>query len=326
MANTKLPARLLDTSAVPALNVTGDLTVDTTTLKVDSSNNRVKIGDTAVASATNAPLHVAKSSTDVQAIFGDNNTSIDDPSIRIIGRDTGNSAIRYMFAGLDADANHGFIGYNHGSGSFTNALNFDTSGKVGIGTTSPAYELDVQSTSDPAQIRLKEDGNTNGFIFKNYDGNEAQLVNADNGPMVFKTNDLERMRIDASGNLKFNSGFGSVGTSYAVRAWVNFDGNYSSDAVIEEDGNVSSVVDNAVGDYTINFSSNMPDGHYAVSGFGVAYASNNVAAGCIVGLHTSGTGTYIPTTKTTSAVRVCFGFGNTAALSDIRDGSIIIVR
>ena len=37
MANTKLPARLLDTSAVPALNVTGDLTVDTTTLKVDSS-------------------------------------------------------------------------------------------------------------------------------------------------------------------------------------------------------------------------------------------------------------------------------------------------
>ena len=143
MANTKLPARLLDTSAVPALNVTGDLTVDTTTLKVDSSNNRVKIGDTAVASATNAPLHVAKSSTDVQAIFGDNNTSIDDPSIRIIGRDSGNSAIRYMFAGLDADANHGFVGYNHGSGSFTNALNFDTSGNVGIGTTSPGAVLEV---------------------------------------------------------------------------------------------------------------------------------------------------------------------------------------
>lgn len=44
MANTKLPARLLDTSAIPALNVTGDLTVDTTTLKVDSTNNRIGIG------------------------------------------------------------------------------------------------------------------------------------------------------------------------------------------------------------------------------------------------------------------------------------------
>ena len=42
MANTKLPSRLLDTSAVPALNVTGDLTVDTTTLKVDSTNTEVK--------------------------------------------------------------------------------------------------------------------------------------------------------------------------------------------------------------------------------------------------------------------------------------------
>ena len=45
MANTKLPSRLLDTSAVPALNVTGDLTVDTTTLVVDTINNRVGIGN-----------------------------------------------------------------------------------------------------------------------------------------------------------------------------------------------------------------------------------------------------------------------------------------
>ena len=56
MANTKLPARLLDTSAVPALNVTGDLTVDTTTLKVDSSNNRVGIG---ITSSIDSNLHVA---------------------------------------------------------------------------------------------------------------------------------------------------------------------------------------------------------------------------------------------------------------------------
>ena len=105
-------------------------------------NGDVKVGNLAVASATTAPLHVAKASTDVQAVFGDNNSSIDDPSIRIIGRDSGNSAIRYMFAGLDADANHGFIGYNQGSGSFVNALQFDTSGNVGIGT-SPYAGLQV---------------------------------------------------------------------------------------------------------------------------------------------------------------------------------------
>ena len=188
MANTKLPARLLDTSAVPALNVTGDLTVDTTTLKVDSSNNRVKIGDTAVASATNAPLHVAKSSTDVQAIFGDNNTSIDDPSIRIIGRDTGNSAIRYMFAGLDADANHGFVGYNHGSGSFTNALNFDTSGKVGIGTDSPQDKLHVY------------DGDIG---IENSSGRRYRLIAEASGGFTIRdqTSSAGRFAIDTSGNI-----------------------------------------------------------------------------------------------------------------------------
>ena len=92
--------------------------------------------------------------------------------------------------------------------------------RVGIGTSSPAFRLDVQDTSDPAQIRLKEDGNTNGFIFKNYNGNEAQLVNADNGPMVFKTNDSERMRIQSDGDFFLNT------TSAMANCFVSFqDGN-----------------------------------------------------------------------------------------------------
>ena len=67
----------------------------------------------------------------------------------------------------------------------------------------------MQDSSDPAQIRLKEDGNTNGLILKNFNGAEAQIVNADNGPMVFKTNDTERMRILAGGNV-------GIGTSSPV--------------------------------------------------------------------------------------------------------------
>ena len=62
MANTKLPSRLLDTSAIPALNVTGDLTVDTTTLKVDSTNNRVGIG---IASPAQL-LHIKSAAPDIR--------------------------------------------------------------------------------------------------------------------------------------------------------------------------------------------------------------------------------------------------------------------
>jgi hypothetical protein len=89
----------------------------------------------------------------------------------------------------------------------TNTLHVDSANnRVGVGTASPAFALDVQSTGDPAQIRLKEDGNTNGIKIVNFDGDEAQINNVDNGPLVIKTNDTERMRIT-------NAGFVGVGTS-----------------------------------------------------------------------------------------------------------------
>ena len=74
------------------------------------------------------------------------------------------------------------------------------------------------------------------------------------------------MAIDCSGDLKFNSGYGSAGTAYGCRAWVNFNG-YGT-LSIRGDGNVSSLTDNASADYTINFSTSMPDVNYcAVFGF-----------------------------------------------------------
>ena len=63
-------------------------------------------------------------------------------------------------------------------------------------------------------------------------------------------------------NFGFDSGFGSAGTAYGVRAWVNFNG--TGTVAIRESGNVSSITDNAAGDYTVNFTTAMPDVNYAV--------------------------------------------------------------
>ena len=70
---------------------------------------------------------------------------------------------------------------------------------------------------------------------------------------------------DASGNFLFNSGYGSVATAYACRAWVNFNGttNVGGFCTISASGNVSTVADNAIGDYTINFATAMPDANYS---------------------------------------------------------------
>lgn len=69
---------------------------------------------------------------------------------------------------------------------------------------------------------------------------------------------------DSSGNLSFNSGYGSTARAFACRAWVNFNGGGT--VAIRASGNVSSITDNGTGDYTVNFSTAMPDANYSVVG------------------------------------------------------------
>jgi hypothetical protein len=53
---------------------------------------------------------------------------------------------------------------------------------------------------------------------------------------------------------------------YAARAWVNFNG--TGTVAIRGSGNVSSITDNSVGNYTVNFTTAMPDVNYSAVGQG----------------------------------------------------------
>ena len=48
---------------------------------------------------------------------------------------------------------------------------------------------------------------------------------------------------------------------FASRAWVNFNG--TGTVAIRDSGNVSSITDNGTGDYTVNFTTAMPDANYS---------------------------------------------------------------
>jgi len=80
--------------------------------------------------------------------------------------------------------------------------------------------------------------------------------------LQFATSGVERARIDTSGNLQFNSGYGSVATAYGCRAWVNFNG--TGTVSIRASGNVSSITDNGTGNYRVNFTTAMTDVNYSV--------------------------------------------------------------
>ena len=97
------------------------------------------------------------------------------------------------------------------------------------------------------------------------DGEESITATADGAVKLYYDN-AEKLAttatgVDVTGDLKFNSGYGSAVIGYGVRAWVNFDG--IGTVAIRESGNVSSITDLDVGKFRINFSTNMPDVNYA---------------------------------------------------------------
>ena len=85
---------------------------------------------------------------------------------------------------------------------------------------------------------------------------------------------------DTSGNFLMNSGYGSVATAYGCRAWVNFNG--TGTVAIRDSGNVSSITDNGVGTYAINFTNAMPDANYAIVGTTNNFGNTAAASGAFV--------------------------------------------
>ena len=83
------------------------------------------------------------------------------------------------------------------------------------------------------------------------------------GILEIQTNDTTAITVDGSQVVSFDNNFGTVAglPSYQCRAWVNFDG--TGTVAIRGSGNVSSITDNGTGDYTVNFTTAMPDANYS---------------------------------------------------------------
>jgi hypothetical protein len=60
----------------------------------------------------------------------------------------------------------------------------------------------------------------------------------------------------------------------SAKAWVNFNG--TGTVAIRAAFNVSSITDNGTGDYTVNFTTAMPDANYAALGTGASTSGNDL--------------------------------------------------
>ena len=179
--------------------------------------------------------------------------------------------------------------------------NVNVTGNLGVGTTSPAYQIDIQGSSTNA-LRIKtsspllrlEDSDDNAH--HTFIGSSDDLYitsdagNTGNGNMIFRNGgSTERLRIESDGGLKHLSK-----PAYFARAWVNFNG--TGTVSVRASGNVSSITDYGTGYYGVNFSAAMTDANYApvamgkptTSSYGQSFTTN----------------THQSHTQTTSQVRI----------------------
>jgi hypothetical protein len=111
----------------------------------------------------------------------------------------------------------------------------------------------------------------------------------------------------------FGSGQSGNAPIFAPRAWVNFDGTGTftpnpSTSKIRASGNVSSITKNTNGDYTINFTTALPDANYGVMGMTTSF-SNSDPGGYSVTVKSSGNVGSGPSLMTSSQFNILVGAG-----------------
>jgi hypothetical protein len=177
----------------------------------------------------------------------------------------------------------------------------------------------VATGQSAGAIEFKQDGGTLGAgtvgkiecITEGTGGSYTMTFSNGNASGSGSSQFAEHMRVNSSGDLKFNSGYGSVETAYGVRVWLRYD---QVNNVVEASGGVSSVTDNSTGDYYINFTNTMPDADYALGGWSGRNANPTV------------TGASNDHSLNRIKINTGDSVNNAWILADVDDSTVIIVK
>ena len=195
--------------------VTGDLTVDTTTLKVDSTNNRVGIGTASPA----LPLDVNGSARVAGTFFVGTDDTDPNGLLEVYGGGTGQNEGGEIHlrtaADFDSTYNHYFIDAYQDDLRIGRAggadITLNSTGNVGIGTTTPAHKLEVNGNAiigDDTTGNVKinsisgDSAVGSGNVHYTFNGNEGTgLRRVAANTLALDTASEERLRIDLAGNV-----------------------------------------------------------------------------------------------------------------------------
>ena len=121
---------------------------------------------------------------------------------------------------------------------------------------------------------------------------------------TIKANDIQ----SASGGIPTVKGQRLIPT-----AWVNFNG--TGTVAIRDSENVSSITDNAAGDYDVNFASSMDNANYSITGSAHRSGGDNNAGMCVHG----------GSDPTTASVRIAGRYPTTSNAKDYSSIFVVIL-
>ena len=193
-------------------------------LFVDAGNDRVGIG----TSSPSAPLHLNAGTTN-DALFIDSSDAV--VSIGLAASD-GAARLLQISGGLAFRTNGNANTFGTGD---SERMRIDSSGNVGIGTTSPDELLHVANTGGGASILIETNASSGGnLLFGDNSSNTVGRVqyNHSDNSMRLHANGSERLRIDSSGRLLIGiSSSRNVGFAHTVQI-EGTDGTTSSMSLI----------------------------------------------------------------------------------------------
>jgi hypothetical protein len=215
------------------------------------------------------------------------------------------------------------------SNTGTKMIGYD--GTIGAATVNGSALID--NTVTAAKIVSVANTQITGLITtsqlaNNLTVNASSIISSANIDFKVGASQNTAFRIEDTGQL-YNSIESTEGTDYRgalyagymCRAWVNFDG--TGTPAIRASGNVTSITDNGTGDYTVNFTTAMPDANYCVD---AAVSCRTSPAGTLIIQISSSGATTAPVTPTTSAVRLAVFERSTGNSTDAEYVSSAIFR